>query len=468
MPSSSSASSSHAVEVVHCPSTSPLPHEPQLKLVSEFASFSTTLSAGYKTPTCYNGVVQTILSSLKHEKRAFPAHPDRTMWELDRDLTAFHHGGSTSDLGAVITWATMKWPKSKIYIIGTSLGGVITGKTLGQWGEACPVSAAALVSPVYDFPASCKAMETNLVSRTVFNPAVGAFYSNLVKKNKDAFDLEHWRHTRPTPFPPAIPSPCPSVPFSPSLDPELVLESQPFGQESRNGSFMTSSTRSTSIFSSVPSPSTPGTSSPPTPFSGSSSSCLPPPLHSVPVVTEHNPEIKDALAKSLKEVTSLLLPQPLTKFCKSFVASTAHFLSGGDFMAETSAVKDLPNIRVPCLAVNYADDPLMPGADLPRSEARQSPYFVMAVPKGGGHLGTFTTKRWKKKNGTKRYHTAVVEEWFKANEALPQLRPRPRIFNALQGFLYPEGHPEMAFRETTPMYLKLKYSRPTYPRSTST
>ncbi|KIO19216.1 hypothetical protein M407DRAFT_11509 [Tulasnella calospora MUT 4182] len=454
---SSFTSSSGAVEIVHCPDASDLPHDPQQRLVSEFASSSTILRAGYAAPFGHNGILQTIASSVKGEQRAFPAHPEKT-YHLE-----FADGGNTKIQVSVGDDAPEDIPT---YIgvhgmAGTSLGGVITAKALGKWGEDCPVSAAALINPVYDFAASCKATESNLVSRTVFNPAVGAFYAKLVKKNKDAFDLDHWTHTRPKPFPPTTLSPLSSSPFPPSV------ESRPLAQESRNSSFMTSSTRSTSIFSSLPSPSTPGTSSPPTPSPGTSL-CLSPPQTTSSVIAEYTPEIKEALGKSLKKVTSSILPQPLTKFCKNFVASTAHFLCGEEFMAETSAVNDLPGIRVPCLAVNCADDPLMPGKDLPRSEARKSPFVLMAIPKKGGHLGTFTTKKWRKRHGHKRFHTAVVEEWFKANEALPQMRPRPAIINAHQGFFYPQGHPEMAFRETTAMYLKLKYTRPTYPNSGST
>lgn len=88
-------------------------------------------------------------------------------------------------------------------------------------------------------------------------------------------------------------------------------------------------------------------------------------------------------------------------------------------MESTSAVNDIPNIRVPCLAINCADDPLMPGKDLPREQAGSSPYFVMAVPRKGGHLGTFTTKSWKKVHGDMRWHTAAVKEWFDAQQALP-------------------------------------------------
>ncbi|KAG8946410.1 hypothetical protein FRC04_011856 [Tulasnella sp. 424] len=382
---------------------------------------------------------------------------------------ALHHGGSTSDLGAVITWVTMKWPKSKIYIIGTSLGGVITAKTIGQWGDGCPVSAVALVSPVHDFAASCKAMETQFVSRTVFNPAVGAHYAKLVKKSKDGFDLEHWAHTRPTPFPPSSLGPPlpPLLPFPAFPDQELSREFLPFAQGTRTSSFMSSSSGTapgpSSLFSA--SGSTQGTSPPSTPSAHSTSFCLSSTPPSTPV-PEHTADIKAALAKSLQKIMSgrRILPQTLTKFSKGFVAATAHYLSGDEFMAGTSAVNDLPNIRVPCLAVNCADDPLMPGEHLPRSQAMESPFVVMAVPKKGGHLGTFTTKRWKKRHGNKRYHTALVEEWFKANDDMKQLRPRPQILHAQQGFVYPEGHPQMAFRETTALYLKLKYTRPIYPK----
>ncbi|KAG9043404.1 hypothetical protein FS837_009655 [Tulasnella sp. UAMH 9824] len=524
-----SASSSKVIEVVHCQSPSGGSHDPQQRLVSEFASLSTMLSAGYTAPFGRNGVIQTILSSLKYERRAFPAEPAKTFYlefadggntqvqvslgddapedtptfigvhGMAGDLEApylhevlsslvkenrgrgvvfnlrgcgestatsptFHHGASTSDLGAVISWVTMKWPKGKVYVIGTSLGAVITAKTLGQWGEACPVSAAALISPVYDFKASCKAMETNFVSRAVFNPTVGAFYSKL-----DAFDIEHWTHTRPNPFPATTTSISNSPPFLESISSEFARELWPFTKASRNNSSFSSflSTPATSVSSSLPSPTTPGSSWPPTPLIESNTPCLTPPqgTSSASIVPDYTPEISDALTSSLRKITSRILPQSLTGLCKTFVAATAHFLSGEEFMASTSAVDDLPNIRVPCLAVNCADDPLMPGKDLPRSQARKSPFFLMAVLKKGGHLGTFTTKKWKKRNGDKRYHTALVEEWFKANEALPQLRPRPQIVNARQGFVYPRGHPEMAFRETTSMYLKLKFTRPTYPKS---
>lgn len=49
---------------------------------------------------------------------------------------ALRHGGSTGDLGAVINWVTMKWPKSKIHVIGTSLGRVISAKKLGSGATA--------------------------------------------------------------------------------------------------------------------------------------------------------------------------------------------------------------------------------------------------------------------------------------------------------------------------------------------
>ncbi|KIO21668.1 hypothetical protein M407DRAFT_28735 [Tulasnella calospora MUT 4182] len=159
-----------------------LPHDPQQQLVSEFASLSTTLSAGYAAPLDQNGILQTVASSVMDKLRASPAHPENTFYpkfadggnarirvsigddapddlptftgvhDMAGDLNApylheiisplikdnrargvvfnlrgcvdpavtsaaFHHGGSTSDLGAVVTWVTIKWPGSKIYVI---------------------------------------------------------------------------------------------------------------------------------------------------------------------------------------------------------------------------------------------------------------------------------------------------------------------------------------------------------------
>ncbi|KAG8978270.1 hypothetical protein FRB90_008517, partial [Tulasnella sp. 427] len=276
----------------------------------------------------------------------------------------FHHGGSTSDLGAVISWVTMRWPESKVYLIGTSLGGVISAKTLGQWGADCPVSAAALVSPVYDFQASCKAMETAFVARTVFNPAVGSYYARLVKKNIAAFnDLDHWTQTRPKPFAASPSNPPTSI--SPPPSPIDSTISRPFCRDSRTSSFGSTpsrgtTTRSNSLFSALPTPSTPGTSFPPTP-SADSAFCFPPTTPTPPPspLVEHTEEIKAALAKALWKITDQrrLRAQTLTRFCKSFVTATAHFSSWDEFLTETSAVNDLPNIRVPTLAINCADDP---------------------------------------------------------------------------------------------------------------
>ncbi|KAG8941945.1 hypothetical protein FRC04_003904 [Tulasnella sp. 424] len=378
MIASSSQSASRNIEVVHRPSSASV-SQPEEQLVTDFARNSTVLQDGYEAPFGFHllefadggntqievsvgddapedletyigvhGMAGDVDAPYIHEILG-PLIKDgcargivfnlRGCGDSTATSPSLHHGGSTSDLGAVITWVTMKWPKSKIYIIGTSLGGVIAAKTIGQWGDGCSVSA-----------------------------------------NSTSFCL-----------------------------------------------------------SSTP---------------------------SAPPVPEHTAEIKAALAKSLRKIMSgrRIVPQTLTKFSKGFVAATAHYLSGDEFMAGTSTVNDLPNIRVPCLAVNCTDDPLMPGEHLPRSQAMESPFAVMAVPKKGGHLGRFTTKRWKKQHGNKRYHTALVEEWFKTNDDLKQLRPRPRILHAKQGFVYPEGHPQMAFRETTATYLKLKYTRPIYPK----
>ncbi|KAG8978026.1 hypothetical protein FRC05_011141 [Tulasnella sp. 425] len=374
------------IEVIHRPYSRPVSQAVE-QVVTDFAKNSNVLKAGYEASFGYNGNVQTMLSSLKRDWRAFPSHPDRN-YHLDfadggntqiqvsiaddapEDLPAYigvhgmagdtdapylhemlaplvrdgrargvvfnlrgcgdssatspalHHGGSTSDLGAVITWVTMKWPKSKIYLIGSSLGSID------------------------DFIASCKAMETQFVSRTVFNPAVGAHYAKLVKKNKV------------TPFPP---SPL-LLPLTAFPDQELSLEFLPFAQGTRTDSFMSSSsgTAPSSVFSSVASGSTQGTCLPSAPSANSTSFCLSSAPPSSPVA-EHTAEIKDALAKSLQKITPgrRILPQTLTKFGRSFVAPTAHYLLVDEFMAGTSAANDLPDIRVPCLAINCAEDPLI-------------------------------------------------------------------------------------------------------------
>lgn len=67
-----------------------------------------------------------------------------------------YHSGETSDLDLVVTGLGERYPQSRVYVAGYSLGGNVTAKWLGECGDAPPahVQGAAVVSAPYDLLAS--------------------------------------------------------------------------------------------------------------------------------------------------------------------------------------------------------------------------------------------------------------------------------------------------------------------------
>lgn len=75
-----------------------------------------------------------------------------------------YHSGETTDAEWMVDQIGKRYPGRSVYMVGYSLGGNVTGKWLGQLGDAAPehVKGAAIVSAPYDLVASGKHMDSTL------------------------------------------------------------------------------------------------------------------------------------------------------------------------------------------------------------------------------------------------------------------------------------------------------------------
>ncbi|RPD70517.1 AB-hydrolase YheT [Lentinus tigrinus ALCF2SS1-7] len=79
----------------------------------------------------------------------------------------------------------------------------------------------------------------------------------------------------------------------------------------------------------------------------------------------------------------------LRQYDETIQAPLFGFESAWDYYAKISSYKVIPGIKVPCLAINSIDDPITGPRSLPTSQVARSPYLILAVTQGGGHLGWY-------------------------------------------------------------------------------
>lgn len=84
---------------------------------------------------------------------------------------------------------------------------------------------------------------------------------------------------------------------------------------------------------------------------------------------------------ALTDITSLV------DFDDRFTAPLHGFDGAEDYYRRSSCLPFLPDIRLPALLVNAADDPFLPKACYPVEIARRHDYFQLEVPRYGGHVG---------------------------------------------------------------------------------
>ncbi|KZO91697.1 AB-hydrolase YheT [Calocera viscosa TUFC12733] len=103
------------------------------------------------------------------------------------------------------------------------------------------------------------------------------------------------------------------------------------------------------------------------------------------------------------------------------------FPSADAYYEWASCHKSILNIRVPFLAINADDDPIIVGNMLPVEEVKQSPWCVLGVTRGGGHLG------WWIRGPILQYLRACIEDYVP-----PTDRTAPG-WERKNGFIYQIG-----------------------------
>ena len=87
----------------------------------------------------------------------------------------------------------------------------------------------------------------------------------------------------------------------------------------------------------------------------------------------------------LFDLQAALQAQSLAAFDNVFTAPIHGYATVQDYWARASAAPVLPEVRVPALCINSHNDPFVPLADLPHTQAM--PCVQWALPRWGGHVG---------------------------------------------------------------------------------
>ncbi len=77
----------------------------------------------------------------------------------------------------------------------------------------------------------------------------------------------------------------------------------------------------------------------------------------------------------------------IVEFDEHATAALHGFAGAADYYARSSCGPFLPHVRTPTLLISAADDPLIPGATLPRAIVDASPWLIPLFTTRGGHVG---------------------------------------------------------------------------------
>lgn len=114
------------------------------------------------------------------------------------------------------------------------------------------------------------------------------------------------------------------------------------------------------------------------------------------------------------------------------------FDSAHDYYAWASTHEVLAKVKIPLLALNADDDPMVPILPIDEGIDNLSPFVVFALTNGGGHLGWFEKGSYW--GHSKRWVTKPVLEWLKATgEDMVRTPNRVRKLVDVDGFITEEG-----------------------------
>ncbi|THH31102.1 hypothetical protein EUX98_g3064 [Antrodiella citrinella] len=121
------------------------------------------------------------------------------------------------------------------------------------------------------------------------------------------------------------------------------------------------------------------------------------------------------------------------------------YKDANDYYAHISSSKVVDNVSIPLLGINSRDDPMVADLTLPITEVERNPWIILAVTRGGGHMGWFE----QNPDGTiGRWYVRPITEYFRAlSECDLPARPKPQFVVSDNGWVRQEGRDDVAFVE---------------------
>ncbi len=96
---------------------------------------------------------------------------------------------------------------------------------------------------------------------------------------------------------------------------------------------------------------------------------------------------KQARMGPVLNVTGLDAVQTLFEFDERYTAPMFRFAGAAEYYRKASCLPHLPEIRVPSLVLNAADDPFFSQTCFPRRAAEINGNLALEIPRTGGHVG---------------------------------------------------------------------------------
>lgn len=104
-------------------------------------------------------------------------------------------------------------------------------------------------------------------------------------------------------------------------------------------------------------------------------------------------EVKAQLFPHLVTADDYQSIRDFQQFDDRYTAPLHGFDNALDYWARSSCLQFLPDISVPALLVNAADDPFLSASCYPREVADQHPLLQLEIPRSGGHVGFIQRSR---------------------------------------------------------------------------
>ncbi|KAI0753262.1 AB-hydrolase YheT [Daedaleopsis nitida] len=134
----------------------------------------------------------------------------------------------------------------------------------------------------------------------------------------------------------------------------------------------------------------------------------------------------------------------LRQYDEHIAAPLYGFKDAWDYYEKISSCRVIPDIKIPCLAINSIDDPITGAGSLPIREVAHSPYLILAVTNTGGHLGWYERCQDGRMG---RWYVKPVEQFLAALvEYGLQERQKPAIVLLGADFARQDGRDDVGFR----------------------